>query len=134
LNTTRNRSKVLAQFLRAAINELGNTAIEAGGWTRMPNERLACGLKSIEAVAEELEEVAATPSAIEVDDVRSAIERLRERVEIECGTTTLRDALIGQRSDYTFYSRWERNKAAHIELLDVLDRVCPPDPAEVTRA
>jgi hypothetical protein len=54
--------------------------------------------------------------------IDEAADALRDRLEVSTRTRNLRDALIGQHSDVTFYSEWERNKAMLVTLLDAIDR------------
>lgn len=66
-------------------------------------------------------------SAANMETVRAAVDALRASVERETGPNLpLHDALVGQRSDVTFCSRWDRNKAELSRLLDVLDDEFPP--------
>lgn len=58
--------------------------------------------------------------------IEPALDELREQldrtVRAEDGPAPrLRDALIGQHSDSTFYSEWERNKQALVALLDAIE-------------
>jgi hypothetical protein len=64
-DTVRNRSAVLAQFLRASVRELEDNSRPD---TREPNavEKVDNALHSIVAVAEELEAAAAAPDPVEV--------------------------------------------------------------------
>lgn len=60
MNTTRNRSKVMAIALRAATTDMRRIADEACYCTRCQEAR-DNALESIDVVAEELEQLAAAP-------------------------------------------------------------------------
>lgn len=81
MNTTRNRSMVLAQFLRAAVKTLNDP--------RSPYGSIVNAVKSIEAVAEELETVADDSVAplIVSRDERRAIEEVLSCATVEVQKT-----------------------------------------------
>lgn len=58
MDSTRNRSKVLALLLRAAINDVVPGELPSRSWT----DRQSSAVKSIESIAEELEALVAAPS------------------------------------------------------------------------
>lgn len=70
--------------------------------------------------------VPVAPKPLTLESLRPYVEAVRASIAHELAPNRpLRDVLVGQRSDVTFFSAWERNKEALIALLDAIDIAMP---------